>query len=541
LILNSLLEQDEELVEIVRDLKQAKGRGDVFSPQRLKDKVEVIGPLIGLNDLTNSIYVEAIDRLGDSWDEWYGRLVQYVIDHGDALVLDDYKTKDGFLLGKWVGNQRYRPEFINEYRKFKLEMLKGWSWDPLEDNWNDYFQTVNDYLSLFHFSNIHFDTIFKNKNIGSWIQRQKILNNNNNLPVDKATKLSNLQNWTWDSFNDSKWMRGLEELIAYFNLYKSSRVNIKYITPNGFKLGQWVFQQRQLFKDGTLIDNRILELEKLNDWTWVPHDDSWIEMLHLLKDFYSEYGNINVPRNYQVKGQNLGVWFSYQRKREVRGELEPYKLELLNKFDGWERTIPQRPMNWLRWLRENGASEQSVNYKNLSQHNKDKLSNWIKLKSNKYFSGHLSKLEADELASIKDWNWITPNRKDWDFRFIQLKEYFSNKSLNTQNISASEESFVKSQRLLYKKNRLTSKQVNQLESIIGWTWDPQGDKWMSGFNSLVKFVEDNNAVPTMSAVSNDGFPIGRWVNKQRTQFRAGRLSKDRQIKLELISGWWWNA
>jgi len=50
-----LLEQDNELVEIVRELKQAKGRDEVFNPKRIKEKIEVIGPLIGLDELTSSI------------------------------------------------------------------------------------------------------------------------------------------------------------------------------------------------------------------------------------------------------------------------------------------------------------------------------------------------------------------------------------------------------------------------------------------------------------------------------------------------------
>lgn len=78
LILNSLMAQDQELVDIVSELKQAKGCGEVFNPQRLKDKIEVIGQIVGLEELTRSIYVEAVDRLGESWDEWYGRLEQFV-------------------------------------------------------------------------------------------------------------------------------------------------------------------------------------------------------------------------------------------------------------------------------------------------------------------------------------------------------------------------------------------------------------------------------------------------------------------------------
>ena len=47
-VLNAMQEQDEELVDIIRELKEAKGRGEVFNPRRLIEKVHVIGPSISL-------------------------------------------------------------------------------------------------------------------------------------------------------------------------------------------------------------------------------------------------------------------------------------------------------------------------------------------------------------------------------------------------------------------------------------------------------------------------------------------------------------
>ena len=48
-VLNALQEQDEDLIAIVRELQEAKGRGEVFNPRRLAEKVEVLGPTIDLS------------------------------------------------------------------------------------------------------------------------------------------------------------------------------------------------------------------------------------------------------------------------------------------------------------------------------------------------------------------------------------------------------------------------------------------------------------------------------------------------------------
>ena len=138
--MNSLLEQDEELVDIVRELKEAKGRGEVFNPKRFKDKVEVIGPLIGLDELTNSIYVEAVDRLGESWDEWYGRLVKFKERGGHCRVPALHK-EDGTNLGNWVGTQRKTKDELTEDRRRRLDEL-GFVWDPLKDQWEEGFLSL---------------------------------------------------------------------------------------------------------------------------------------------------------------------------------------------------------------------------------------------------------------------------------------------------------------------------------------------------------------------------------------------------------------
>ena len=48
-VLNAMQEQDDDLSQIIRELQEAKGRGEVFNPQRLVEKIEVLGPSIDLS------------------------------------------------------------------------------------------------------------------------------------------------------------------------------------------------------------------------------------------------------------------------------------------------------------------------------------------------------------------------------------------------------------------------------------------------------------------------------------------------------------
>ena len=56
-VLNAMQEQDEDLVQIIQELQEAKGRGKIFDPRRLLEKVEVLGPSIELSALRKSQYL----------------------------------------------------------------------------------------------------------------------------------------------------------------------------------------------------------------------------------------------------------------------------------------------------------------------------------------------------------------------------------------------------------------------------------------------------------------------------------------------------
>jgi predicted helicase len=121
-VLNALQEQDEDLITIVRELQEAKGRGEVFDPRRLAERVEVLGPTMDLSTLTANILAEIVDTIGVSWDQWYGRLTAYKDREGHCRVPISYKQY-GFRLGGWVFHQRQHKETLSPKRLQRLDDL----------------------------------------------------------------------------------------------------------------------------------------------------------------------------------------------------------------------------------------------------------------------------------------------------------------------------------------------------------------------------------------------------------------------------------
>jgi superfamily II DNA or RNA helicase len=126
-VLQSLQEQDDVLAEVIRGMREERGRTKGFDDSRFHEKVEVCGPSISLDKLRAAITTASVNALGASWDEWFGLLQRYKKREGDCLVKLDH-IEDGFNLGYWVGRQRQNKELLTLGRKQKLEIL-GFCWD----------------------------------------------------------------------------------------------------------------------------------------------------------------------------------------------------------------------------------------------------------------------------------------------------------------------------------------------------------------------------------------------------------------------------
>lgn len=339
LILNSLLEQDEELVEIVRDLKQAKGRGEVFNSQRLSDKVEAIGPLIGLEALTNSIYVEAIDRLGESWDEWYGLLVNYCLQHGSSQVPNRFILHNGAKLGGWVNTQRARGELLSQRRKSLLEVLPNWSWDPFEDAWSLGFTYLKTYSESFG------DSLVPSKylcadgyRLGSWVNAQR--RNRKELSIDKVKQLESLQGWVWN-VPEVVWFYHLQLVKEFIGDNEIDVIKAKTVYKDK-AIGFWLTHLRVNARKGLLKDWEKIELERLPGWKIDIQQERWDINFQEYLSYVKFTGDVNPQASIVFQGKNIGKWCSKQRTKFRSKLLDDRKILLLESVQGWKWDLSDR-------------------------------------------------------------------------------------------------------------------------------------------------------------------------------------------------------
>jgi superfamily II DNA or RNA helicase len=532
LILNSLLEQDEELVEIIQELKQAKGRGEVFNPKRFKEKIEVIGPLIGLDELTNSICVEAVDRLGESWDKWFGCLEKYVGIYGDCLVPLRFKFENKFNLGYWVSDQRRYKDKLSINKLILLESLAGWSWDPKEDDWQLGFKNLKKYNEEYGDCLVPNKYISKNKfTLGTWVATQRSYRNN--ITEQRKKLLESLVGWSWDP-NADKWQLGLSILKEYYKINGDCLVPSSYKSKNGYLLGRWVSHQR-MDKDNLSDDKKTL-LESLGGWSWDPNEDSWNLGFKNLKKYNEEYGDCLVPNKYISKNKfKLGFWVSRQKRN--KDNLSEEKKLLLESLDYWDPNEDSWNLGFKNLKKYNEEYGDCLVPNKYISKNKFKLGFWVSRQRKS--KDNLSEEKKLLLESLDCWVWdIYENM--WNLGFNCLKRYCDENGdcrvpkdfITSDNFKLA--NWIGTQR----KNRgtLSKDKENLLESLNGWSWDPREEFWQLGFMHLKNYSKANGncSVPS-TYISSNNFNLGIWVATQKKYI--DKIPEGRKKLLESLTGW----
>jgi superfamily II DNA or RNA helicase len=302
-VLNALQEQDEDLVQIIRELQEAKGRGEIFDPRRLSEKIEVLGPSIELSALSANIYAEIVDTIGVSWDEWYGRLKLYKEREGHCRVPPRH-VENSFRLGGWISKQRSSKDALSEERQQRLDEL-GFVWDPFEADWDEGFNRLEAYKEREGHCRVPDDHKENGFRLGQWVGVQRTYNEN--LSEQRRQRLDEL-GFVWDP-REAAWEEGFSYLKAYKARERYCRVPYKHV-ESSFRLGQWITKQRS--RKGTLPEERRRRLEEMG-FGWDAREAAWEEGFSYLKAYKAREGHCCVPKEQKENAFLLGQWVGVQR------------------------------------------------------------------------------------------------------------------------------------------------------------------------------------------------------------------------------------
>ena len=271
------------------------------------------------------------DPHSERWEEGFSHLTAFVASEGHSQVYARFKAQNGYQLGNWVSTQRLAKEKLSIERQSRLEMLQGWSWDPITDLWNKRFLQLCDLASQRQSSIIPSSLqLSDGTSIGTWVSLQR--SKRADLTEEQTKQLESLPSWSWDIQAD-RWNTGFEQLEDFLKSNGHLNVPAKYISENGFKLGQWVGIQRGNADRMPTVRKQLLE--SLLGWVWNAKDASWEEGLRHLKTYIQMFGNANVKQGFiDDEGFRLGRWVSYLRKLGAKG-ISQHRREQLEAIPEW--------------------------------------------------------------------------------------------------------------------------------------------------------------------------------------------------------------
>ena len=262
-----------------------------------------------------------------TWEQSFQKLLAYKKEHGNVLVRYNYKTSDGFGLGRWVSYQRREEKLgkLGRDKKHRLEQV-GCVWNTRNSphTWEQSFQMLLAYKKEHGNVLVRYNyKTFDGFGLGRWVSYQRREEKLGKLGRDKKHRLEQV-GCVWNTRNSPHtWEQSFQMLLAYKKEHGNVLVRYNYKTFDGFGLGRWVINQRREEKLGKLGRDKKHRLEQVG-FVWNPRhaQHTWEQSFQKLLAYKKEHGNVLVRYNYRTSdGFGLGQWVRNQRREERLGKL----------------------------------------------------------------------------------------------------------------------------------------------------------------------------------------------------------------------------
>ena len=199
------------------------------------------------------------------WDEGFQHLQDFAKKHGHVRVPIGYEV-DGFKLRTWYANQRAKFDKLNPDRQRRLERLPGWDDYSHEVKWEMGFQHLIAYLKEHGDAKVERPYVVDGFPLGTWAMTQRLEFKKGKLAEHRVNRLAALPGWDWDR-RGNRWEEGYDRLVEYLKRNDSPPPQ-SYVEEDGYRLGAWANQQRQLSRTGKLDPDRREGMNKLKGWDW---------------------------------------------------------------------------------------------------------------------------------------------------------------------------------------------------------------------------------------------------------------------------------
>ena len=413
----------KEEMQVATSYYRSLGEAD----QIINEKFKVIDEVRNCRELFEKLN----DALTATWDMYYASAKQYYKENGNLEVPARYITEEGYALGSWLNNQKAirKGTIVGKLTEDQIQKLDsiGMIWDSLDYFWEQNFKLAKEYYLTY--GNLDIPTNYKStdgKHLGNWILRQRQLYKSNSLTDEQIKKLDSID-MDWMDRVDRVWENGFIEAKNYSEEYGNLSVPKNYRSNTDFPLGIWIQRQRSLYKNNKISEDRFKRLTDVG-MNWNP--DNWESRFNLVKQYYEEYGNINISQKEVIQGIWLGKWIVSQKKAMQEGKLTSEQIEMLKTLPMEE--VGRKDNRW--WSMYEEAKKYYLKFGHLNvpmdylTSSGKKLSDWIIRQRRNYKLGKMPLEHKEKLDDI-GFVWDIKGKLSEDCDYKKVGNLFMHKDL----------------------------------------------------------------------------------------------------------------
>lgn len=385
---SSATDRDQQVMLFKNDITDNAIRM-LFTIDRLNEGVHIksINGVIMLRP-TNSptVYLQQIGRaiaVGNKKP----LIFDMVNNYQNLQYLDDIDYVNVFekeLLDAAEPNDPMAFEILADMKQFSalINELEAQLYMMFDAFWEEWFKLYKDYKLEFGEEPGRRQQ-YRNWNLGGWCNTQRQFYKNGTLTEERINKLT--EAGFVFTVRERSWQESKENYILYKSVYGKDPVKNEWF--NGENLGNWVSTQRENFKKGKLLPERIKQLLDI-DFIFSPLDHAWEK--HLANCIaYTRQTGLEPGFDTVFNDDYIGHWCNRQRRAYNNKTLAPEREQLLIAagfiFD-------TREAEWMAAF--NKFSKEQTDKKE-----KQKQSVWLTAQRTNYKKGKLSQKHLELLTA----------------------------------------------------------------------------------------------------------------------------------------------